>query len=103
MTTTRRSYRSTHAHADDSVCVRGHHRYSRVGFGHPRSTDSRSRYVFSLLLRAGGSSVTALGSTYHQKTDGVQVAHAYSLMEEEFWGETTPCTRTLAPRRRSTC
>ncbi|MGA8845877.1 MAG: cupin domain-containing protein [Nocardioides sp.] len=34
--------------------------------------------------------MTALGSTYHQKTDGVHVAHAYSLMEEEFWGETTP-------------
>jgi mannose-6-phosphate isomerase-like protein (cupin superfamily) len=42
------------------------------------------------LLREGGTSVTALGSTCHQKTDGIHVANAYSLMEEEFWGETTP-------------
>lgn len=43
------------------------------------------------LLRAGGGgAVTALGSTYHHKTDGAHVANAYSLMEEEFWGETTP-------------
>lgn len=34
--------------------------------------------------------MTALGSTYHHKTDGEHVANAYSLMEEEFWGETTP-------------
>ena len=31
-----------------------------------------------------------MGSTYHHKTDGSHVAGAYSLMEEEFWGETTP-------------
>ena len=42
------------------------------------------------LLGAGGRMVTALGSTYHHKTDGAHVANAYSLMEEEFWGETTP-------------
>jgi mannose-6-phosphate isomerase-like protein (cupin superfamily) len=42
------------------------------------------------LLAAGGSEVTALGSTYRFKTEGAQVADAYSLMEEEFWGETTP-------------
>lgn len=42
------------------------------------------------LLPTGGGAVTALGSTYHFKTDGAQVANAYSLMEEEFWGETTP-------------
>lgn len=34
--------------------------------------------------------MTALGSTYHVKTDGAHVATAYSLMEEEFWAETTP-------------
>lgn len=34
--------------------------------------------------------MTALGSTYHHKTDGAHVENAYSLMEEEFWGETTP-------------
>ena len=37
-----------------------------------------------------GDVVTALGSTYHVKTDGANVGHAYSLMEEEFWGESTP-------------
>ena len=42
------------------------------------------------LLRTGGRTVTALGSTYHHKTDGAHVANAYSLMEEEFWAETTP-------------
>ena len=42
------------------------------------------------LLATGGSEVTALGSTYRFKTDGAQVADAYALMEEEFWGETTP-------------
>ena len=41
-------------------------------------------------LPAGGTEVTALGSTYHFKTDGAHVAGAYSLMEEEFWGESTP-------------
>lgn len=38
----------------------------------------------------GGDEVTALGSTYRFRTDGTDVAGAYSLMEEEFWGETTP-------------
>lgn len=42
------------------------------------------------LLPMGGHEVTALGSTYHFKTDGAHVADAYSLMEEEFWAETTP-------------
>ena len=42
------------------------------------------------MLTSGGPSVTALGSTYHVKTDGRQVADAFSLMEEKFWGETTP-------------
>lgn len=41
-------------------------------------------------LGSGGEKVSALGSTYHMKTDGTQVAMAYSAMEEEFWGETTP-------------
>lgn len=41
-------------------------------------------------LETGGSDVTALGSTYRFKTDGAHVADAYSLMEEEFWGGTTP-------------
>jgi mannose-6-phosphate isomerase-like protein (cupin superfamily) len=38
----------------------------------------------------GGESVTAFGSTYLIKTDGAHVTGAFSLMEEEFWGETTP-------------
>ncbi len=37
-----------------------------------------------------GDKVTALGSTYRVKTDGSHVAMAYSVMEEEFWGDTTP-------------
>ena len=38
----------------------------------------------------GGTVVTALGSTCRTQTDGAEVSAAYSLMEEEFWGETTP-------------
>ena len=37
-----------------------------------------------------GPEVSALGSTYVTKTDGSQVAGAYSLTEERFWAETTP-------------
>jgi quercetin dioxygenase-like cupin family protein len=37
-----------------------------------------------------GPQVTALGSTYVTKTDGAEVAGAYSLTEESFWAETTP-------------
>ncbi len=44
--------------------------------------------VFVLL--SGGDKVTALGSTYHVKTDGTHVSMAYSVMEEEFWGDATP-------------
>ena len=42
------------------------------------------------LMPDGGDEVTALGSTYRVKTDGSHVAMAYSVMEEEFWGDTTP-------------
>lgn len=41
-------------------------------------------------LGPGGEEITALGSTYRMKTDGAEVAMAYSAMEEEFWGDTTP-------------
>ncbi|MGY1642674.1 cupin domain-containing protein [Geodermatophilus sp. SYSU D00703] len=40
-----------------------------------------------------GAQVTAFGSTYTMKTDGSATAGAYSLVEEEFWGETTPLHR----------
>lgn len=42
------------------------------------------------LLPPGGDTVTALGSTYRFLTHGTHVANAFSLMEEEFWAETTP-------------
>lgn len=41
-------------------------------------------------LGSGGETVTALGSTYQVKTDGTHVGMAYSAMEEELWGESTP-------------
>lgn len=45
----------------------------------------------AFLLGPGeGPQLSALGSTYVTKTDGDQVGGAYSLMEESFWGETTP-------------
>jgi mannose-6-phosphate isomerase-like protein (cupin superfamily) len=40
-----------------------------------------------------GAQVTAFGSTYTMKTDGIATAGAYSLVEEEFWGESTPLHR----------
>lgn len=39
---------------------------------------------------ASADRVTALGSTYHVRTAGAEVGGAYALLEEEFWGETTP-------------
>jgi mannose-6-phosphate isomerase-like protein (cupin superfamily) len=38
----------------------------------------------------GGSTITALGSTYTTKTDGEAAGGAYSLVEEELWGDPTP-------------
>ena len=43
-----------------------------------------------LLGPGAGPEVTALGSTYVTKTDGSQVAGAYSLTEESFWADSTP-------------
>ena len=37
-----------------------------------------------------GSRLTALGSTYTTKADGRSTAGSYWLVEEEFWGESTP-------------
>jgi mannose-6-phosphate isomerase-like protein (cupin superfamily) len=38
----------------------------------------------------GGSTISALGSTYTTKTDGEATGGAYSLVEEELWGDPTP-------------
>ena len=40
-----------------------------------------------------GATVTALGSTYTTKTDGATTEGAYSLVEEDFWGDPTPLHR----------
>ena len=40
-----------------------------------------------------GAIVTALGSTYTTKSDGRATAGAYSLVEEDFWGDPTPLHR----------
>ena len=37
-----------------------------------------------------GTTVSALGSTYTTKTDGAATGGAYSLVEEELWGDPTP-------------
>src|SRR4051794_30973621 len=42
-----------------------------------------------------GAQVTAFGSTYTMKTDGAAAAEAYSLVEEEFWGDATPLHRHI--------
>ena len=44
----------------------------------------------ALLGPGEGLRVTALGSTYTTKADGAMTRGAYWLVEEEFWGETTP-------------
>ena len=44
----------------------------------------------TLLGPGEGARVTALGSTYTTKTDGDDTAGAYSLVEEDFWGDSTP-------------
>ncbi|WP_233491214.1 cupin domain-containing protein [Blastococcus sp. TBT05-19] len=43
-----------------------------------------------------GRRLTALGSTYTTKADGVTTGGAYWLVEEEFFGETTPLHRHTA-------
>jgi mannose-6-phosphate isomerase-like protein (cupin superfamily) len=40
-----------------------------------------------------GTTISALGSTYTTKTDGQATGGAYSLMEEELWGDPTPLHR----------
>src|SRR5512144_1421962 len=42
-----------------------------------------------------GAKVTAFGSTYTMKADSTATAGAYSLVEEEFWGDPTPLHRHL--------
>ena len=44
----------------------------------------------AFVLGPDGERVTALGSTYRFLTHGEHVENAFALMEEEFWGETTP-------------
>ena len=44
----------------------------------------------SVLGPGEGARLTALGSTYTTKADGGATKGAYWLVEEEFWGETTP-------------
>jgi mannose-6-phosphate isomerase-like protein (cupin superfamily) len=46
-----------------------------------------------LVPPGAGAQVTAFGSTYTMKADGAATAGAYSLVEEVFWGETTPLHR----------
>ena len=51
----------------------------------------------SVLGPAEGPRLTALGSTYTTKVDAVASRRAYWLVEEEFWGRTTPLhTHTVA-------
>ena len=37
-----------------------------------------------------GATISAFGSTYTTKTDGQAIGGAYSLAEEELWGDPTP-------------
>ena len=44
----------------------------------------------TLLRPAEGARLTALGSTYTAKVEAEATRGAYTLVEEEFWGEATP-------------
>jgi mannose-6-phosphate isomerase-like protein (cupin superfamily) len=44
----------------------------------------------TVILPGHGRRVTALGSTYTTKAEGNLTNGAYGLVEEEFWGDTTP-------------
>jgi mannose-6-phosphate isomerase-like protein (cupin superfamily) len=46
--------------------------------------------MFHLVGPGEGAKISALGSTYTTKTDGEVTGGAYSLVEEELWGEPTP-------------
>jgi len=46
--------------------------------------------VLHLVCPGQGSTISALGSTYTTKTDGQATGGAYSLVEEELWGDATP-------------
>src|SRR5947208_2182970 len=46
--------------------------------------------MFHLVGPGEGSKISALGSTYTTKTDGEATGGAYSLVEEELWGDPTP-------------
>jgi hypothetical protein len=46
--------------------------------------------VLHLVGPGEGSRISALGSTYTTKTDGEVTGGAYSLVEEELWGDPTP-------------
>ena len=46
--------------------------------------------VFHLVGPGEGATISALGSTYTTKTDGEATGGAYSLVEEELWGDPTP-------------
>ncbi|MCA0144095.1 cupin domain-containing protein [Blastococcus sp. LR1] len=50
----------------------------------------------TMLGPAEGQRLTALGSTYTTKADGGTTGGAYWLVEEEFFGETTPLHRHTA-------
>ena len=57
------------------------------------SLEGRNRVSPALVLSSGSEEITALGSTYNVKTYGAEVGGAYSVMEEDFWGDTTPLRR----------
>src|SRR3712207_2591010 len=44
----------------------------------------------TLVAPGDGARMTALGSTYTTKADGGATKGAYWLVQEEFWGDTTP-------------
>jgi mannose-6-phosphate isomerase-like protein (cupin superfamily) len=61
-----------------------------VNAGTIRASGGLEGVVFHLVGPGEGSTISALGSTYTTKTDGEATGGAYSLVEEELWGDPTP-------------
>ena len=53
----------------------------------------REGVVLHLVGPGQGTTISALGSTYTTKTHGQATGGAYSLVEEELWGDPTPLHR----------
>ena len=62
----------------------------RPNTGRTKASSGLEGVLLHLVGPGEGSTISALGSTYTTKTDGEATGGAYSLVEEELWGDSTP-------------